>query len=120
MGANLGNWEFLSQTNHNADCVPVEDRFKFVDDLSTIEVINLLTIGLSSLNMKNHIPSDVPVHGHFVDATNTKSQQYLDKINLWTENQKMIISQKKTKAMIVNFTDNHQFTTRLQLKRTSR
>ena len=28
----------------------------------------------------------------------------------------MIISQKKTKAMIVNFTDNHQFTTRLQLK----
>ena len=116
MGANLGNWEFLSQTNHNADCVPVEDRFKFVDDLSTIEVINLLTIGLSSLNMKNHIPSDVPVHGQFVDATNTKSQKYLDKINLWTENQKIIISQKKTKAMIVNFTDNHQFTTRLQLK----
>ena len=28
----------------------------------------------------------------------------------------MIISQKKTKAMIINFTDNHQFTTRLQLK----
>ena len=33
----------------------------------------------------------------------------------WTENQK-IISQKKTKAMIINFTDNYQFTTRLQLK----
>ena len=32
MGASLGNWEFLSQTNNNADCVPVEDRFKFVDD----------------------------------------------------------------------------------------
>ena len=47
MGANLGNWEFLSQTNNNADCVPEEDRFKFVDNLSTIEVINVLTIGLS-------------------------------------------------------------------------
>ena len=30
--------------------------------------------------------------------------------------QEMIISEKKTKAMIVNFTDNHQFHTRLQLK----
>ena len=52
MGANLGNWEFLSQTNNNADCVPLEDRFKFVDDLTTLEVINLLTIGLSSFNMR--------------------------------------------------------------------
>ena len=60
MGANLGNWEFLSQTNDNADCVPVEDRFKFVDDLSTIEIINLLTIGLSSVYMKNQVPSDIP------------------------------------------------------------
>ena len=25
MGANLGNWEFLSQTNNNADCVPLEE-----------------------------------------------------------------------------------------------
>ena len=31
MGSTIGNWEFDSQTNHNADCVPVEDRFKFVD-----------------------------------------------------------------------------------------
>ena len=29
---------------------------------------------------------------------------------------KMVVSEKKTKAMIFNFTDNHQFTTRLQLK----
>ena len=116
MGANLGNWEFLSQTNDNAECVPVEDRFKFVDDLSTIEVINLLTIGLSSLYMKNQVPSDIPEHGQFVDGNNTKSQQYLNQINEWTENQKMIISQKKTKAMIINYTDNHQFTTRLHLK----
>jgi hypothetical protein len=50
MGASLGNWEFLSQTNDNADCVPEDDRFKFVDDLTTLEVINLLTVGLSSFH----------------------------------------------------------------------
>ena len=44
MGATLGIWEFLSQTNNNADCVPVEDRFKFVDDLTALEVLNLVNI----------------------------------------------------------------------------
>ena len=37
-------------------------------------------------------------------------------INEWTEQHKMILSEKKTKAMIFNFTDKHQFTTRLELK----
>ena len=44
------------------------------------------------------------------------SQQYLDRINQWTENQEMLISEKKTKAMMITFTDKHQFHTRLQLK----
>ena len=116
MGASLGNWEFLSQTNDNADCVPPDDRFKFVDDLTTIEIINLVNIGLSSLRIKNQVPSDIPIHGQFVEGKNLKSQQYLDQINNWTDNHKMVISEKKTKAMIFNFTENFQFTTRLELK----
>ena len=116
MGANLGNWEFLSQTNNSADCVPLEDRFKFVDDLSTLEIINLLTIGMSSFNMKHQVPSDIPIHGQYIPASNLESQNYLNAINEWTDKQKMIISEKKTKAMIFNFTQNHQFTTRLEVK----
>jgi hypothetical protein len=116
MGASLGNWELLSQTNDNADCVPPDDRFKFVDDLTTIEIINLINIGLSSLRIKNQVPPDIPIHGQFVEGKNLKSQQYLDQINNWTDNHKMVISEKKTKAMIFNFTENFQFTTRLELK----
>ena len=116
IGASLGNWEFSSQTNNNADCVPEEDRFKFVDDLSTIEIIKLLTVGLSSLYTKPQVPSDLPTHGQFVESTKLKSQSYLDQINEWTVNQKMVISEKKTKAMIFNFTDKYQFSTRLQLR----
>ena len=112
MGANLGNWEFLSQTNNNADCVPVEDRFKFIDDLSTLEVINLLTIGLSSLYMKNHVPSDINSHGQYIEGDKLKSQGYLNQINAWTENHKMTISEQKTKALIFNFTENYQFSPR--------
>ena len=100
----------------NADCIPQDDRFKFVDDLSTLEIINLITIGLSSFNTKNQVPSDIPTHGQYINPGNLKSQEYLNKINDWSERHKMIISEKKTKAMIFNFTDNYKFTTRLQVK----
>ena len=33
-GATLGILEYLSQSNDNADCVPLQDRFKFIDDLT--------------------------------------------------------------------------------------
>jgi hypothetical protein len=116
MGSNIGNLEFDSQTNNNSDCVPEADRFKFVDDLSILEMINLINIGISSLNVRKQVPNDLPEQGQFVDNLELKSQTYLNKINRWTENQQMILSEKKTKAMVINFTENFQFHTRLQLK----
>ena len=104
MSSSIWNWEFDSQTNHNADCVPVEDRYKFVGDLSVLEILNLVNIGISSFNCRQQVPSDLPVHGQFVDSSQLKSQEYLRKINLWTEEHQMIISAKKTKSMIINFT----------------
>jgi hypothetical protein len=35
--------DYQSQSNHGADCVDVKDRFKFVDDLSILEIVNLIT-----------------------------------------------------------------------------
>ena len=102
----LGNWEFDSHTNNNVDCVPEDDRFKFVDDLTCLKVINLVNIRLCSINLKHSVLNDLPLHGQFVDSLNLKSQGYLDKINLWTKKQETIISEMKTKAMIVNFTQN--------------
>ena len=110
------SWRVFCTTDHNADCVPEEDRYKFVDDLTVLEVINLLNIGISSFNCKQQVPSDLPIHGQVVVSCHLKSQEYLDRINLWTDAQQIIISDKKTKSMIVNFTDNFQFHTRLQLK----
>ena len=114
-GASLGNWEFLSQTNNNADCVPEEDRYKYVDDLSILEIINLLNIGLSSHNFKDQVADDIPIHGQIIDNNNLLTQQYLNEINEWTINQKMLLNEKKTKSMIINFSHNYQFSTRLLL-----
>ena len=116
MGATLGIWEYLSQTNNCADSIPVENRFKFVDDLTTLEIINLINIGMESYDFLSHVPSDIPTNAKFIDSTKLKSQQYLNDLNDWSEHQKMQINQKKTKAMIFNFTDNYQFATRLNLK----
>ena len=47
---------------------------------------------------------------------NLKSQNWLNEINCWTEDNKMMTNEKKTNVMIFNFTNNYQFTIRLQLK----
>ena len=77
----LLNWEFLKQTDNNADCAPIEDRFKFVDDLTTLEVIKLLSFGLGSYNYKHHIPSDVPTNGHYVENTHLRTKEYINHIS---------------------------------------
>jgi len=115
-GATFGIWEYLSQSNNNADCVEESDRFKFMDDLTILEMVNLATIGLSSYNIKQHVPSDIPVHNQFIQSSHLKSQENLSKINQWTKNQKMKLNTKKTKNMIFNFTNNFKFATRVQLE----
>ena len=113
MGATMGNQEFTSQTNHNADRVPKEDRFKWVDDLTILEIINLVNIGISSHNFNYQVASSIPLHGQYLNSEELKTQEYINQINSWTINQKMQINQNKTKAMVINFTNNYQFTSRI-------
>ena len=103
-GSVIGNLEYISQTNNNADNVPEEHRWKCVDDLTTMEIVNLLTVGLSSYNFMQHVPSDISTHGQYVDASKLQTQNYINEINNWSDKQKMILNEKKTKSMIVNFT----------------
>ena len=114
-GATFGIWEYLAQTNDNADCVSIDQRYKFVDDLTILEKINLLVVGMTSFNSKATVPNDIPDHNQYIPGENLASQKYLNQIKDWTEKQKMILNQKKTKSMVFNFTDLYQFGTRLEL-----
>ena len=78
-----------------------------------MEIVNLVTIGLSSYNFKSHVASDVGIDQYFMDPRNLRSQSYLSQISTWTENKKMKLNEDKTKIMIFNTTDNYQVTTRL-------
>ena len=115
-GATIGILEYLSQSNNNTDFIDNNDKFKFVDDLTVLETINLLSVGLTSYNIKEHIPSDISVDQHFIPPQNLKSHQWLLDINAWTLNQKMQLNKKKTKNMFFNYTNNYQSTTRLNLE----
>ena len=100
----------------NQDCVNQANRFKFIDDLSILEIISLLTIGIAAHNSRLQVPNDVPIHNQVIPAENLKSQAWLNQIDEWTEKQKMVINTKKTETMIFNFTEDFQFTTRMKLK----
>ena len=58
-GPQGGLLEYLAQTNDNTDFLSDKDKFKFIDDLSFLEIINLIKQGLSSYNFKVHVASDI-------------------------------------------------------------
>ena len=115
-GSTKGVLSYMSQSNDNTDCVPEEDRFKYFDDATVLEVINLLNVGLCSLRVKDNVPSHIPEHNQFINSNNLRSQQYLNRINDWTEKNLMELNAKKTKSMVFNFTKRYQFTTDILLK----
>ena len=115
-GSTFGIWEYLSQSNDNDNHISESERFKFVDDLTFIEIIYLINIGLASYNVKHHVPSHVPVHNQIIPAKNLKSQQHLGVINEWTKKKKMKLNLKKTKNIIFNFSKRFQFSTQLSIE----
>ena len=114
-GGNAGIVEYTSQTTGNLDFTDDDCAFKFVDDASIIEIINLLAIGLASFNVKMAVPSDIAVGESFIPKENLTTQNSLQTISEWTEKQQMKLNSDKTKYMIINFCKSTQFQTRLSL-----
>ena len=70
-GGLMGILEYLSQTNDNVNFIPEEDRFKLIDDLSLLEIINLISLGLSSYNCRLHVSSDFNIeHNQYLPPQN--------------------------------------------------
>ena len=93
-GGTLGLLEYLSQSNHSADCVEEQDRYKFVDDLTVLEIVNLLLVGMTSFNLKAQVPNDIPNHNQYIPSHNLRSQEYL---NFGLKNRKWRSMRRKQK-----------------------
>ena len=117
-GGTLGTIEYTSQTNDNTDYIDRDDKYKFIDDVSILEVINLILQGISSYKSKQQMPSDIAIGNKFIHSDHLKSQDYLDQISDWNNSNKMLLNCDKSKYMIFNFSKNYQFNTRLYLENT--
>ena len=114
-GGPQGSWSgqasYIISSDDNADCVNEEDRFKYCDDLSMLELV-MLANALTEYNFMEHVASDVGVDQRFLSAQGLATQLNLDKIALWTENNLMQLKESKTNYLI--FTRSRQeFATRL-------
>ena len=94
-GCHLGQLQYLSQSDKSGSCVPDSDRFKFIDDMSLLEIINLIACGLVNYDFIRHVASDIPTEGKFLSTENCRSQDILDEVARWTENNKAKLNEKK-------------------------
>ena len=115
-GINAGGiLEFLSHTAHNLSFLDNDSAWKFIDDESYVEIVNLFQSGLASFNCKKQVPSDMSVNDMFLSSDNFHSQSYLDRINNWAVSNLKKLNSAKTRYMIVNFCQANQFQTRLTI-----
>ena len=115
-GTLLGQIEYLVQSNDNADVVSSDDRFKYIDDLSVLHLVCLSGL-LVEYDFHQHVASDVGVEDLFLPATNYGTQDCLDSISNWTEENKMRLNSDKCNYMVFSRSQ-QKFATRLNIENT--
>ena len=74
-GTLIGGIEYLAQSNDNADIVLPEDRFKYIDDLSVLQLV---------YNFYQHVASDIGIDQKYLPATSYTTQDTLNYVSNWT------------------------------------
>ena len=98
-GTLIGQIMYLVQTNNNADVVNPEDRYKFIDDLSILQIVSLAGL-LTDYNFHNHVSSDIGIEHKYLPASSYDLQGHLNSISQWTQENLMKINGKKCDYMI--------------------
>jgi hypothetical protein len=98
-GSLIGQIMYLVQSNDNADCVNLDDRFKYIDDLSILQIVTLAGL-VKSYNFHEHVASDIGIDQLYLPASSYETQQQLDCISDWTEANLMRLNEAKSNYMI--------------------
>ena len=102
-GSWLGQMCYIGASDDAASWLEDEDKYKFCDDLSILE---LVAIGgaLTEYDFKKHVASDIPIGDKFLKPENLKTQQNLIQVAQWSENNLMRLNEAKTKYIIFSRT----------------
>ena len=98
-GSQTGQQTYIVASDDSAYHVPLEDRYKFCDDLSILEVVMLGEV-LTEYDFSHHVASDIAVDQLFLDPTKCKTPDNLDKIATWTEDNLMKLNEAKSEYQI--------------------
>ena len=100
-GSLLGGIEYLVNSNDNADFANEDEKFKYVDDLSILEFIALAGL-LCDYNFRFHVASDVGIDSYYLPPESFEMQNNLNSIRTWTDQNLMVLNEKKSQYMIFN------------------
>ena len=112
-GTLLGQLEYLVQSNDNADCIDPDDRFKYIDDLSILQLICLAGL-LTDYDFKQHVASDVGIDQQYLSPEKFTMQESLNSLSKWTQDNLMMLNEQKCKYMIFS-RSKAKFATRLKI-----
>ena len=76
----------------------------------------MITCGISSYNFKQHVASDIGIDQNYLPSESLSMQSHLDTLVKWTYDNQMRVNEKKTKLMVINYTNKYQFATRLYMQ----
>ena len=112
-GTLIGQLEYLVQSNDNADTVSPEDRLKYIDDLSVLQLVCLSGL-LVEYDFYEHVASDIGTDQKFLPPSSYCTQDNLNSISDWTDENLMQLNEAKCNYMIFTRTKT-DFATRLTL-----
>ena len=112
-GTLLGGLEYITQSNDNADIVKEEDRYKYVDDLSILQLICLAGL-LEDYDFIQHVPSDIGIEDKYLPAWKFETQEHLNHIARWTDDNLMKLNEAKCNYLIFS-RSKEKFSTRLEI-----
>ena len=98
-GTLTGGLEYLVQSNDNATTLDPEDRYKYVDDLSVLQLV-LLSGLLVDYNVRQHVASDIGTNMKFLPPEKYPMQGHLDYISSWTDRNLMKLNEAKCNYLV--------------------
>ena len=112
-GSILGQILFIIGSDDAADELDEYDKFKYIDDLATTEIINTED-KLQDYDVWQHVPSDVATGQKFLPTDTFKTQSRNEDLAKWTIDNKMKINEGKSKYMVFQ-KSKEKFATRLTI-----
>ena len=107
---------YLVQTNHNANNVNPDDRYKYIDDLTILQIISLAGL-LTEYDFQLHVASDVGIDQQYLPTSSYNVQDQLNTISKWTDENLMKLNEKKCYYLVFSRAQ-VDFATRLQVNNT--